>query len=76
MGLYLQDCPKMVYKASFKPSQLACPKTYNYVYITDEVKKLIDENREPQLFNGQEKNIPKTGFTFTTEAEVSEMMAS
>ena len=65
----------MVYKANFKPSQLACPKTHNYVYITDEVKKLIDENKEPQLCSGQEENIPKTTFTFATETEVSEMMA-
>lgn len=38
MGLYFQDCQKSVYKASYKPSQVLCPWTNNYVYLTDEVK--------------------------------------
>lgn len=34
MGLYFQDCAKSVYKANFQPSQVACPHTSQYVYLT------------------------------------------
>ena len=49
MGLYYQDCQKSVYKANFKPAQVACPKTWNFVYLTDEVKKKISSEKFPQL---------------------------
>ena len=49
MGLYFQDCQKSVYKASFKPSQVLCPFTYNYVYLTDEVRDLISKEIKPLL---------------------------
>ncbi len=43
MGLYFQDCQKSVYKATYKPSQVLCPVTHNYVYLTEEVKKMIEK---------------------------------
>lgn len=41
MGLYYQTCQKSIYKANFKPSQVACPFTFNFVYLSDEVKEKI-----------------------------------
>ena len=38
MGLYYQDCQKSVYKANFRPSEVACPYTYTFVKLTEEVK--------------------------------------
>jgi hypothetical protein len=38
-----------VYKSFYKPSQVACPITFNYVYITDEVKDKIKEKSLPRL---------------------------
>lgn len=49
MGLYFQNCQKSVYKANFKPSQLACPQTFNFVYITDEVREKINKAKMPRL---------------------------
>ena len=49
MGLYYQDCQKSVYKANFKPAMVACPKTWNFVLLTEEVKKKINDAKWPQL---------------------------
>jgi hypothetical protein len=49
MGLYFQDCQKSVYKASYKPSQVLCPVTYNYVELTEEVKEKISKAKMPKL---------------------------
>ncbi len=49
MGLYFQDCQKSVYKATYKPSQVLCPVTYNYVYLIDEVKDRISKEILPKL---------------------------
>ena len=49
MGFYFQDCVKSVYKAHFRPSQVACPQTYTYVPLTEQVKKLIDSEKMPRL---------------------------
>ena len=49
MGLYYQECQKSVYKANFKPCQVACPVTWNFVYLTDEVKQKIRESKLPKL---------------------------
>ena len=49
MGLYYQDCQKSVYKANFKPCQLACPHTWKFVPLTDEVKQKIASERMPRL---------------------------
>ena len=51
MGLYYQDCQKSVYKSNFKPSMVACPKTWNFIYLTDEVKKKIKAEKLPLLSN-------------------------
>jgi len=58
MGLYFQDCQKSVYKANFKPSQVACPHTYKFVYLTDEVKAKISAEKKPKLAEGDLKQLP------------------
>ena len=50
MGLYFQDCQKSVYKSNFKPSQVACPHTCNFVYLTDQVKSAISKQKKPRLY--------------------------
>jgi len=50
MGYYFQDCKKSVYKGNFKPSQVACPHTSNFVYLTDAVRQMIDIEKKPKLF--------------------------
>lgn len=47
MGLYFQDCVKSVYKGNYKPSQVACPVTFNYVYLTPEIRAKIDSSKKP-----------------------------
>ena len=49
MGYYFQDCQKSVYKANYKPSQVLCPHTYNYVHLTEEVKAKIAKEKKPLL---------------------------
>lgn len=63
LGLYFQDCQKSVYKANFRPAQVSCPHTHNYVYLTDEVKFMINSEKRPKLYetvmkkaNDQEQN--------------------
>ena len=55
MGLYFQDCQKSVYKGNYKPSQVLCPVTYNYVYLTEEVKEKIAKEVMPKLCLDKEK---------------------
>ena len=50
LGLYFQDCQKSVYKANYKPSQVACPYTSNFVYLTEAVKKAIKDKKKPKLY--------------------------
>ena len=38
MGLYYQSCQKSVYKGKYRPSQVACPHSWNFVELTDEVR--------------------------------------
>lgn len=38
MGFYINSCPKMKYKADYKPSELLCPVKLQWVTLTDEVK--------------------------------------
>lgn len=40
MGFYIHACPKMKYKAAFKPSYLLCPETYTWHPILDCLPKL------------------------------------
>ena len=49
MGLYYQDCQKSVYKATYKPSQLLCPITSNFVTLTEELKQKIASEKMPRL---------------------------
>ena len=49
MGFYFQDCQKSVYKAAFRPSEVACPHTWNYVELTEEVKQKISREKMPQF---------------------------
>lgn len=35
LGLYIPTCPKMSYKAAFKPSQLLCPRTMRWVLLCE-----------------------------------------
>jgi len=49
MGLYYQTCQKSVYKANFKPSEVACPHTWHYVPLTQEVKDKFEKEKKPKL---------------------------
>ncbi|KAJ3385721.1 Arginyl-tRNA--protein transferase 1 [Entophlyctis sp. JEL0112] len=44
MGFYIHSCAKMRYKAQFKPSDLACPKTYEWVPV-DKCLPLLDVHK-------------------------------
>jgi len=49
LGWYIHTCPKMNYKSSFRPCELQCPVTYNYVKFDKTVRNLLDENGYTQL---------------------------
>lgn len=38
-----------MYKANFKPSFVACPITWNFVELTDDVKNKIASETKPRL---------------------------
>ncbi len=52
LGYYIQNCQKMVYKADYEPAELLCPCTYNWVILTEELKKKID-SKEKRLSGKQ-----------------------
>ncbi|KAK3264537.1 hypothetical protein CYMTET_26733 [Cymbomonas tetramitiformis] len=42
LGFYIHSCPKMLYKAKYKPSSLLCPFTYRWVQLT-QIKAKLDQ---------------------------------
>ena len=50
LGYYFQDCQKSVYKANYKPAQVACPHASKFVYLTEEVRTMISSEKKPKLF--------------------------
>jgi arginine-tRNA-protein transferase len=40
LGYYIQSCPKMRYKAEYQPSELLCPKFFQWVDATQAMQKL------------------------------------
>ena len=40
LGYYIESCPKMRYKGEYKPSELLCPKYYQWVKIPEAIPKL------------------------------------
>ena len=53
---------------------MACPTTYNFVYLNDETKKLIDAEKKPKL-DGDESNVTgKTEFVEAPAELVAEMV--
>ena len=44
LGFYIQGCQKMVYKREFGPPKLLCPKSYRWVYLDENIRKLIDKD--------------------------------
>lgn len=45
LGFYIQQTPKMSYKADFEPCELLCPKTKRFVELTQELRKGIDNGQ-------------------------------
>lgn len=50
MGQYKPNSPSAHAKELFTPSQVACPHTYNYVYLTDDCKKMLAGASKPKLY--------------------------
>lgn len=42
LGYYIHDCTKMKYKANYRPSELLCPVSKNFVAFTEEIGKKLD----------------------------------
>lgn len=40
LGYYIESCPKMRYKAEYKPSELLCPKHHQWVAVENAIPKL------------------------------------
>ncbi|GMH38419.1 hypothetical protein BSKO_06303 [Bryopsis sp. KO-2023] len=45
MGYYIHSCPKMKYKGEYSPSELMCPVGYQWVVLTDSVRKQLEESK-------------------------------
>ena len=50
-----QKCQKLRYKGTFKPTEIMDHYTGNYVNLTDEIKKIIEDNKCHSLVNNNEK---------------------
>jgi arginine-tRNA-protein transferase len=54
MGYYLQNCPKMRYKGKFRPSDLLCDRTFNWVPLDECVKKIVANDGKYTVFCPEE----------------------
>ncbi|KAI8830383.1 arginine-tRNA-protein transferase [Chytriomyces cf. hyalinus JEL632] len=56
MGYYIHNCPKMRYKAQFKPSELLCPKMYTW-HPVEACSLLLDVHKVARLsYISQQQN--------------------
>lgn len=66
LGYYIESCQKMRYKADYKPTQMLCPKFYNWVDATVAIPKLQMTERhvcplaEPESSFDEEKDSNST----------------
>ena len=65
MGEYCQTCKKLKYKGNYFPTQIMDHYTGKFVYLTQEIKKLIEDGKCHHLVNNNEN--PK--LEFFTEIE-------
>jgi len=42
MGFYIHSCQKMIYKASYSPSQLLCPTTFDWIDYNSQAKGILE----------------------------------
>jgi hypothetical protein len=49
LGLYIQRCPKMRYKADFSPAELLCPATWAWVPLDDAARAALDADAAAAL---------------------------
>uniref|UniRef100_A0A1I7U477 Arginyl-tRNA--protein transferase 1 n=1 Tax=Caenorhabditis tropicalis TaxID=1561998 RepID=A0A1I7U477_9PELO len=49
MGYYIHSCPKMRYKAKFRPSDLLCDQSFQWIEF-DECNRLLDASENPNGF--------------------------
>ncbi|KAL3931832.1 MAG: hypothetical protein SGARI_004112 [Bacillariaceae sp.] len=56
LGYYIESCQKMRYKAEYKPSELLCPRYFEWVNAVDAVKKLQRTPRHvcPLMYDGDD----------------------
>eukprot|EP00127_Corallochytrium_limacisporum_P005125 Clim_evm31s199 gene=Clim_evmTU31s199 len=49
LGYYIHSCPKMRYKGQYKPSELLCPATYQWMYL-HEAAKLLEKSKYAEFY--------------------------
>ena len=54
MGEYCQTCKKLKYKGNYFPTQIMDHYTGKFVYLTQEIKKLIEDGKCHHLVNNNE----------------------
>ncbi|KAL5965442.1 Arginyl-tRNA--protein transferase 1 [Taenia solium] len=59
LGYYIHFCTKMLYKAHFSPSYLACPQTHVWVSI-ERCRRLLDQCQNNRFVEKNPENTPTT----------------
>ena len=67
MGEYCQTCKKLKYKGNYFPTQIMDHYTGKFVYLTQEIKKLIEDGKCHHLVNNNEN--PKLEFFTVIERD-------
>lgn len=72
LGYYIESCQKMRYKAEYKPSQLLCPTTYEWVDADEAVAKLKRESPIKHCCT-LAKQIPEEAPSFDAESFLTQI---
>ncbi|CEF63878.1 Arginyl-tRNA--protein transferase 1 [Strongyloides ratti] len=59
MGFYIHNCPKMRYKANFRPSELLCDQSYRWMDLKEATDMIEKNNGHFTVFYPDDKNIEK-----------------
>ena len=74
MGEICQSCKKLKYKGNYFPTEIRDHYTGQYIYLTEEIKKLIEDNKCHFLGNNKENSKCKYFSYFEIEDKIFNLM--
>ena len=76
MGEMCQTCQKLKYKGNYRPTEIMDNYTGKYIYLTEEIKKLIEDNKCHFLADNEDNSPIKHFSLFEIEDKLFNLMVN